>query len=126
MCTTVPPAKSSAPLAHSQPAPAATFAALSTSVIASGPSQNHTMWAMGRYEKVNQMIMNSSTAENFTRSAKAPTIRAGVIAANVSWKITYTYWGMTTPLLNVAATESGVTPLRKILLNPPKNGPPDV
>ena len=29
--------------------------------------------------------MNISTAENFMRSASAPTIRHGVIAAKVSW-----------------------------------------
>jgi hypothetical protein len=32
--------------------------------------------------------MNSATAENFMRSAKAPTMRAGVIAAKVIWKQT--------------------------------------
>jgi hypothetical protein len=32
--------------------------------------------------------MNSSTAENFMRSAKAPTIRPQVMAAKVSWKAT--------------------------------------
>jgi hypothetical protein len=32
--------------------------------------------------------MNAKTAENFIRSAKAPTIKAGVIAANVNWKAT--------------------------------------
>jgi hypothetical protein len=30
--------------------------------------------------------MNKATAENFMRSAKAPTIRDGVIAPNVIWK----------------------------------------
>ena len=29
--------------------------------------------------------MKASTAENFMRSAKAPTIRQQVIAANVAW-----------------------------------------
>ena len=29
--------------------------------------------------------MNTSMAENFTRSAKAPTMRQGVMAAKVSW-----------------------------------------
>ena len=43
MCTTVPPAKSSAPLAHNQPAAAVTFSSDSASVMASGPSQYHTM-----------------------------------------------------------------------------------
>ena len=31
--------------------------------------------------------MNTSIAENFMRSAKAPAINAGVIIANVSWNI---------------------------------------
>jgi hypothetical protein len=69
MWTTVPPAKSSAPLAHSQPAAAPTAASVASSLIASGPSQYQTMCAIGRYAKVNQMTMNSSTAENFMRSA---------------------------------------------------------
>ena len=61
---------------------------------ASGPAQNHTMCAIGRYEKVNHSTMNSSTAENFMRSANAPTIRQGVIAANVIWNAAYRYSGM--------------------------------
>ena len=47
--------------------------------------------------------MNSSTAENFMRSANAPTIRQQVIAANVAWNAMNSSSGMTTPLLNVAA-----------------------
>ena len=70
--------------------------------------------------------MNSSTAENLMRSAKAPMIRAGVMAANVSWNTTYTYSGITTPLLQVATTESGVMPLRNIFERPPKNAFPSV
>ena len=52
------------------------------------------MWAIGRYENVNHSTVNSSTAENFTRSAKAPMIRAQVIAANVPWKATNDSSGM--------------------------------
>ena len=37
------------------------------------------------------------------RSAKAPTISAGVMAAKVTWKTTKSSSGMTTPLLKVAA-----------------------
>ena len=48
MCTTVPPAKSSAPLAHKKPAAAPTVASVSSLVMASGPSQYQTMWATGR------------------------------------------------------------------------------
>ena len=36
--------------------------------------------------KISHSGMNSATAENFMRSAKAPTISAGVIAAKVIWK----------------------------------------
>ena len=70
--------------------------------------------------------MNTKIAENFIRSANAPIISAGVIAANVSWKATNTSSGMTTPLLNVAPTESGVMPSKKALPKPPKNGLPPV
>ena len=35
--------------------------------------------------KVTQSRMNSITAENLMRSAKAPTISAGVIIAKVIW-----------------------------------------
>jgi hypothetical protein len=70
------------------------------------------------------MAQNSSTAENLMRSAKAPTISAQVMAANVAWKATKLSSGMTTPLLKVAATESGVMPDRNTLLKPPMNGLP--
>ncbi len=33
-------------------------------------------------------------AENFMRSAKAPRIKAGVIIANIAWKIMYTSAGI--------------------------------
>ena len=49
------------------------------------------------------MTMKISTAENFMRSAKAPTISAQVMPANVAWNAMNTISGMTTPLLNVAA-----------------------
>ena len=38
--------------------------------------------------KVTHRTMNSTRAENFMRSAKAPTISAGVIMAKVIWKQT--------------------------------------
>jgi hypothetical protein len=60
------------------------------------------------------------------RSAKAPTISAQVMAAKVAWKVTKDSSGITTPLLKVAATESGVIPDRKILLKLPMNGLPAV
>jgi len=46
------------------------------------------MCAIGRYAKVNQSNINTNMAENLTRSANAPMIRAGVMAENVSWKAT--------------------------------------
>ena len=60
------------------------------------------------------------------RSAKAPTISAQVMAAKVAWKATNVSSGMTTPLLKVAATESGVMPFRNSLSKPPMNGLPPV
>src|SRR5688572_19010585 len=103
MCTTVPPAKSSAP--HCQMRPALAFCASTTlaAVYASGPGQNQTIWAIGMYENVNHSTMKSSTALNFARSANAPRMRQQVIAANVAWKATKSSSGSTTPLLNVAA-----------------------
>ncbi len=70
---------------------------------ASGPGQNQTMCAIGRYENVNQSTANTSTAENLMRSAKAPRIRHTVIAANVAWNATYTSSGIGVFLENVAA-----------------------
>ena len=54
--------------------------------------------------------MNNSSAENLIRSAKAPTISAGVSAANVNWKVTNTYSGI------VSETESAVMPLKNAAL----------
>ncbi len=45
------------------------------------------MWAIGEYTSSDQAAMNTSIAENFMRSANAPAINAGVMAANVSWNI---------------------------------------
>ena len=64
------------------------------------------------------------------RSAKAPTIRAGVMAAKVSWKAMKVNSGMATPLVKVSAVESVVTPARNALEKPPmkapRPSPPDV
>ncbi|MNW16070.1 hypothetical protein D3C71_2147980 [compost metagenome] len=57
--------------------------------------------------------MNSSAAENFMRSAKAPTISAGVMIAKVIWKVTNTPSGMSPTKL------SGVMPARNARLKPP-------
>ena len=69
---------------------------------------------------VTQSTEKISTAENFARSAKAPMMRAGVIAAKVIWKAMKTYSGSTTPPVKVAAVVSGVTPARKTLPRPPQ------
>ena len=53
------------------------------------------MWAIGKYEKVPHRTENTKTALNFTRSAKAPMMRAGVMAAKVIWKAMNRYSGMT-------------------------------
>ena len=100
MCTTVPPAKSSAP--HCQMRPALAFVASTTfaAVYASGPAQNHTMCAIGQYENVNHSTENSSTAENFDALGERAEDRGStVIAANVAWNATNTISGITTPLL---------------------------
>jgi hypothetical protein len=47
MCTTVPPAKSRAPLANRNPDCASTPGTASWLVNASGPGKNHTMCAIG-------------------------------------------------------------------------------
>ncbi len=133
MCTTVPPAKSSAPFCHSQPPLADSDASVAASLIPSGPGQNQTMCAIGRYANVNQSTANSSTAENFARSANEPTISATVIAANVAWNTTKSNSGITTPLLNVAAVVNDPTPSLTVKIpdistrsNPPKNALPSV
>ena len=56
------------------------------------------------------------TAENFMRSAKAPTMSAGVIAAKVIWKKMKTNSGMTTPSEKVSDDRVvASTPARKSL-----------
>ena len=57
--------------------------------------------------------MKSSMAENFMRSAKAPTIRAGVMMAKVSWKVTKTVSG------TVPVRASMPTPRSRALSRPP-------
>src|SRR5688572_10623978 len=94
MCTTVPPAKSIALIVPAAPA-------------IKPPPQ--TMCASGKYTANIHSATNSSTAENFMRSAIAPTISAGVMMANVSWKIAKTFCdthgkvlgALSTPLKNM-------------------------
>ena len=61
---------------------------------ASQPDGSHTQWAIGQYTTSDQSDMNTSIAENFMRSAKAPAISAGVMIAKVSWNIAYTVSGI--------------------------------
>jgi hypothetical protein len=67
MCTTAPPAKSSAPRSASQP-PA------------------NTMWAIGAYTITNHRPMNTAYDPNLSRSAVAPVMSAGVMIPKVIWK----------------------------------------
>ncbi len=75
---------------------------------------------------MNQSTVNSSTAPNLMRSAKAPTISAGVMHAKVSWKMKNTYSGMYTPLLKVAASESVANPCMNSRSKPPMKALPVV
>ncbi len=75
--------------------------------------------------------MNASTAENFIRSANAPTIRQQVIAANVAWNAMNSSSGITTPLLKVPAiaivpVSGSYMPFMKTRSKPPKNALPSV
>lgn len=107
MCTTVPPAKSSAPRSNSQPA-----------LPPSSPSDHHTQWAIGKYTSVAQTTANTTQAPNLARSATAPLIRATVMMANVAWNATNTSCGMPVPSSAVAAVSR---PTRPQSPNPPMN-----
>ncbi len=61
--------------------------------------------------------MNRSSAPNFMRSAKAPTVSAGVMIAKVIWKVANTDSGI------VPTTESTVTPDMNALSSPPITRP---
>ena len=106
MWTTVPPAKSSAPKPSSQP-----------------PSAQ-TQWATGAYTMVTHKVVNTTKALNFIRSAKAPVIRAGVMIANIPWKIMNACAGI---LASGVAPSEALTPakpkLSKPPIKPPMSGP---
>ena len=72
MCTTSPPAKSSAPM-------------VSPTRL---PSPPHTMWASGGYTTTVHTATNAHTAPNFMRPATAPVMMAVVIMQNASWNTT--------------------------------------
>ena len=60
---------------------------------------------------VSQIAMNQSIAENFIRSANAPTISAGVMMANVSWNIWNTLSGMVPDTVPTPTSESITLPI---------------
>jgi hypothetical protein len=62
--TTVPPAKSSAPIFESQPPP-------------------HTQWATGAYTTSDHAVMKITYAEKRIRSTMAPEMSAAVMMQNV-------------------------------------------
>src|SRR5438552_7001445 len=76
MCTTVPPAKS-----------IALIDAFAFHTPFMKPSMPQTMWAIGKYTTNIHMTMNAMMAAYFMRSAIAPTMRPGVMMANISWYI---------------------------------------
>src|SRR5438093_2429992 len=76
ICTTVPPAKS-----------IALIAALGFQTPFIKPFIPQTICARGKYTMNIQSVINSRIAENFIRSAIAPTMSAGVMIANINWKI---------------------------------------
>src|SRR5688572_7031732 len=128
ICTTVPPAKSSAPMFQMKPGVATSTPG---AVYASGPAQNQTMCAAGMYANVNQITRNNNTAENLMSSTSDPKIRQHVIAANVAWNATNTISYIGVALLNVApranvpADESN-NPLRNRRVVLPKKALPVV
>ena len=88
MWTTVPPAKSSAPIFPRSPIALAPRLAATT--LESNQSNAHTMWASGQYTKVTHSTMNRQKGQKRMRSAMAPEIRAGVMIANIPWNMTWT------------------------------------
>ena len=88
------------------------------------------MWAIGAYTNSDQAAMNTSIAENFMRSANAPAISAGVMAAKVSWNMAYTVSGMVIAKCDTDSLFAGscmkVMPLNRARLEPPRNLLPGV
>ena len=74
----------------------------------------HAQCAIGLYTKMLHRIVKSIKPENLIRSAKAPSIKAGVITANIHWKTTKMISGM----LPVVSAD-GVTPFSITLSKPP-------
>ena len=72
-------------------------------------------WQIGTYTRVSQPSTKSSSAEKRMRSAKAPTISAGVMIAKVIWKAKNSASGI------VPFKVCGPTPARKARSSPPTN-----
>ena len=65
------------------------------------------------------MAMNHSIAENFMRSAKAPTMSAGVMMAKVSWNIWNTLSGIVPDTVSTPTFESSTLPIPTNALSAP-------
>ena len=100
MCTTVPPATSSAPSLKSQPLGC------------------QTQCASGLYTSSDHSVAKITYAENFMRSAIAPVMRPTVMIANIPWYIAKTDCGM------VAASACAVPAmwLSPTICSPPMKG----
>ena len=74
--TTVPPAKFRTPSLNNQ------------------PFGDQIMRTSGPWISISHSAVKARKDENYIRSAKAPTINAGVITANMHWTITKDRWGI--------------------------------
>ena len=88
----MPPAKSSAPSLNSQ------------------PSLAQTQCAIGEYTSSDQRTVKITKLRNRLRSAKAPLMRAGVIAANIIWKPANSTNGMVVPYVGWGSRPTSVKP----------------
>src|SRR5688572_1685288 len=102
MCTTVPPAKSSAPRPRSQ------------------PPVPQTQCATGSYTSVAQRSVNTTNALKRLRSANAPVMSAGVMIANIIWNTMKAWCGT---VAAYAAFGSMPTPRSASQSSPPMTPP---
>src|ERR1043166_8038018 len=101
MCTTVPPAKSSAPS------------------FCSHPPAPQTQCASGSYTNVDHRTRNTTYARNRIRPAIAPEMSAGVMIANISWNIACACSGIVAAYAGSAYTPPPLTPSQD---RPPHQG----
>ena len=108
MCTTSPPAKSSAPIKSPTRL----------------PSPPHTMCARGGYTSTVHATRNAHTAPNFMRPATAPVIMAVVIMQNAIWNTTSIIAGYASWLsaAGVSPVMLPTSPASPSWSNPPKKG----